>query len=111
MHNEFFSCSKERERLFAKYGVFGKIDEDHVFIKKNLELYNDEQARRTAAKSKPPDRSHLTRGDFTGIELIDSNQTAPTKKTEPNSDDNNVETTPGRLTPESQRIFEDMFSS
>ena len=94
--------------MLNKYGIFDRADQDRVFVMKNLELYHQEQIRRTSNKPTTIDRSHLTMGDRTGIELIDLDEEENSKNMATESDASNTEAHP--ITPESERMLDEMFS-
>jgi hypothetical protein len=88
------------------------IDDDRTFILKNLALYHAEQRRRLTGDIGNIDRSHLSKKTDTPILFSDNNEQS--KQTEKVNSDleqffHNSDLSP--MTPESQNLLDDMFSS
>jgi hypothetical protein len=86
------------------------IEDDTSFVLKNLALYNDEQCRLTG-KVVHIDESHFTKKNDTSILSLDNDQIKNTDETKLDLDQffHNSDLSP--MTPESQSLLDDMFSS
>lgn len=83
---------QERERLFMKFGQFARIDNDISFVMKNLALYHDDQQRRL------------------GKTVIEMHESKPVTISKTQSDhEQPLDLAP--LSPESQKLLDEMFSS
>ncbi|CAF1316317.1 unnamed protein product [Adineta steineri] len=102
---------QERERLFTKFGSFAMIDDDTSFVLKNLALYNEEQRRRLTGNVVDIDERHLPTNNITPCISVNNDKTKNLNETDsdPNSFFNDPDHLP--LTPVSQSLLDDMFSS
>jgi hypothetical protein len=87
------------------------IDDDTSFVLKNLALYNEEQCRRLTGKVVDIDETHLLKKNDTSISYSNNDKTKSIDETNSDLDQffNNSDLSP--MTPESQNLLDDMFSS
>jgi len=87
------------------------IDDDISFVLKNLALYNEEQCRRLNGKVVDIDETYLLKKNDTSISYSNNDKTKTIDETNSDLDQffNNSDLSP--MTPDSQSLLDDMFSS
>ena len=104
--------TQERERLIAKFGALHTIDDDTAFVLKNLELYNEDQRRRLTGNV--VEIKHIPLRKTTtemSTSSSDHNRTSQLNETNPNCDELFLDKDSKPMTPESQSLLDEMFSS
>lgn len=104
--------AKERERLFEKFGPYDMIDVDVAFVMKNLALYNEDQSRRMTGTSNDVLQSQsLMKNDVSkpSLENDDTKEDVCETGFDYNEFFESSDVRP--LTPESQKLLDQMFSS
>ncbi|CAF1238544.1 unnamed protein product [Rotaria sordida] len=101
---------QERERLCMKFGPFNMIDDDIAFVMKNLALYNEEQ-RRLTGKFIDIDQLHISTKNDTTISSSDNDKTKNINETNSDLDEFFQNSDLSSMTPESQSLLDEMFSS
>ncbi|CAF1643073.1 unnamed protein product, partial [Adineta ricciae] len=102
----------ERERLVAKFGALHTIDDDTAFVLKNLELYNEDQRRRLTGNV--VEIKHIPlRKTTTEISTSspDHDRTSQLNETNSKCDELLLDKDSEPMTPESQSLLDEMFSS
>jgi hypothetical protein len=91
------------------------IDDDRTFLLKNLALYNAEQHRRLTGNLGHIDQSHLSKKNNTAISFSDDDNQDQLKPIEETSNSDIEQffhnSDLSSMTPESQSLLDDMFSS
>ncbi|UJR25219.1 hypothetical protein I4U23_006571 [Adineta vaga] len=105
---------QERERLITKFGPLHMIDDDKSFVLKNLALYNEDQERRLTGNV--VEIKHVPLPTKPSVVIVSSSSFSDDNEDQLNETNSNSDqffhnTDLAPMTPESQSLLDDMFSS